>query len=418
MTLIGRLFERRSLEDPNVPLTPNEINSLFSVPNVDSGVNVTERTAMQMSTVWRCVNILANAAASTPLRAYRDGSYDEVPNTLLDQPHPEMTPFEFWRLTYVHRLLWGNHYSEKIKDGAGRIRYLYPLDPSKVKVGRASDGTKVFDVTRTDGRVVSATSAEVFHLPGIGFDGIKGVSPIQQAAQGIGLSLAAERHGAQLFGSGTHLSGILSVGSSLTQKQADAAKARWKAKMSGPSAAHDIAILDNDAKFQPISMPNTDAQYIESRGFQTNELCRWYGVPPYMVGDVEKSTSWGTGIEQQGIGFVVYTLRPDWLVPTEQRITKELLQDPKVYARYNVEGLLRGDSTARANFYKTMREIGAYSVNDILTAEKRPPIGPEGDTRIQPLNFAPLGTTLARPGSTDTPDPSDPSTDPAKEGDA
>jgi HK97 family phage portal protein len=139
-------------------------------------------------------------------------------------------------------------------------------------------------------------------------------------------------------------------------------------------------------------MPNTDAQFIESRGFQTNEICRWYGVPPYMVGDVEKSTSWGTGIEQQGIGFVVYTLRPDWLVPTEQRITKELLQDPKVYARYNVEGLLRGDSTARANFYKTMRNIGAYSVNEIRAYEKLPPVD-GGDTRISPLNMAPLGAT-------------------------
>jgi HK97 family phage portal protein len=303
-----------------------------------------------------------------------------------------MTPFEFWRLTYVHRLLWGNHYSEKVRDGAGRIKYLMPLDPARVKVGRASDGTKVFEILKADGRTIPATSTEVFHLPGLGHNGNHGVSPIQLASQAIGLSMAAERHGARFFGSGTSLSGVLTTDQRLNPQQADALKARWQAKMAGPNRAHEIAVLDSGAAFQPVSMPNTDAQFIESRGFQTNEICRWYGVPPYMVGDVEKSTSWGTGIEQQGIGFVVYTLRPDWLVPTEQRVTKELLQDPKVYARYNVEGLLRGDSTARANFYQIMRNIGAYSVNEIRAYEKLPPVD-GGDERISPLNMAPLGAT-------------------------
>lgn len=397
MTIISRVFERRSvLENPAVPLTPSEISSLFDAPS-DSGVNVTEKSSLQVSTVWRCVNILANAAASTPLRAYRDGSFDEVPNTLLSDPHPEMTAFEFWRLTYVHRLLWGNHYSEKVRDGSGRFKWLLPLDPAGVKIGRTSAGEKVFEVTRADGTKVARTSDQVFHLPGLGYDGLAGASPIRLASQAIGLSLAAERHGSRLFGSGTHLSGILSSENKLTGEQADAIKARWKAKMSGPASAHDIAVLDNGAKFTPISMPNTDAQFIESRGFQTNEICRWFGVPPYMVGDVEKSTSWGSGIEQQGIGFVVYTLRPDWLVPTEQRVTKELIQDKKVYARYNVEGLLRGDSTARANFYNTMRNIGVYSVNEIRAFEKLAPVD-GGDERIKPLNMAPLTQPAAPSG--------------------
>lgn len=392
MTFLQRFLggESRSIENPNVPLTPAEIDGLFSRPNVDSGVHVTEKSSLQVSTVWRCVNILANTAASLPLSAYRDGSFDAIANPLLENPHPELTAFEFWRLTYVHRLLWGNHYSEKVRDGAGRIVWLSPLDPARVKVGRASDGSKVFEVSRNGGASVAATSREIFHLPGMGYDGVKGVSPIHQAAQTVGLAVAAERHGARLFGSGTNLSGVLTTDQRLDQSAADAIKARWRAKMAGPDAAHDIAVLDRGASFTPVSMPNTAAQFIESRGFQTNEICRWYGVPPHMVGDVEKSTSWGTGIEQQGIGFVVYTLRPDWLVPTEQRVSKELLLDPKVYARYEVEGLLRGDSTARANFYKTMREIGAYSVNEIRAFEKQPPVD-GGDSRIQPMNMAPLG---------------------------
>lgn len=392
MTILQRIFggEQRSLENPNVPLTPNEIQGLFSTPNVDSGISVNERSSMQVSTVYRCVNILANTAASTPLRAYRAGSFAEVPHQFLSEPHPELTPFEFWRLTYVHRLLWGNFFGEKVRDRANRMKHVLPLDPASVSVGRTTAGEKVYEIQQADGRRVTATSDRVFHLPGLGYDGVSGVSPIKQAAQAIGLSLAAERHGARFFGAGTSLSGILTTESRLDAPTADALKARWRAKMTGPGAAHDIAVLDSGAKFQPVSIPNTEAQFIESRGFQTNEICRWYGIPPHMVGDVTKSTSWGTGIEQQAIGFVVYTLRPDWLVPTEQRVTRELLKDPSVYARYSIEGLLRGDSQARANYYSTMRNIGVYSVNEIRELEKLPPVD-GGDTRIQPLNMAPLG---------------------------
>jgi HK97 family phage portal protein len=259
-----------------------------------------------------------------------------------------------------------------------------------VTVGRTKAGEKVFQVTQANGQKVPATAREVFHLPGMGYDGIAGVSPVRLAAQSIGLAMAAEGHGARFFGSGTSLSGVLKTDTRLTSEQADALKAQWRAKMTGRGAAHDIAVLDSGASFQPVSMPHTDAQFVESRSFQTSEICRWFGVPPHMVGDVEKSTSWGTGIEQQAIGFVVYTLRPDWLIPTEQRVTKELLQDPKVYARHAVEALLRGDSQARAAFYSTMRNIGAYSVNEIREFEKLPPVE-GGDTRIQPLNMAPLG---------------------------
>lgn len=397
MTFLSRFLgtEQRNVENPSTPLTPAEISALFTTPS-DTGVSVTERTSMQVSTVWRCVNILANAAASTPIRAYRDGSFQSIDNHLLREPHPELTAFEFWRLTYVHRLLWGNSYCEKVYDGSGRIKHLLPIDPAHVRPGRATDGTKVYEVTKADGRRVEVTSVEVFHMPGLGYDGVKGLSPVAHAAQAIGLSMAAERHGARFFGAGTTLSGVLQTDQRLTASQADAIKARWKAKHSGGNSSHDIAVLDNGTEFKPVSIPNTEAQFIESRGFQTNEICRWFGVPPHMVGDVTKSTSWGTGIEQQAIGFVVYTLRPDWLIPTEQRVTRELLKDRSVYARYDVEGLLRGDSQARATFYSTMRNIGVYSVNEIRELEKLPPVD-GGDTRIQPLNMSPLGTT---PGTT------------------
>lgn len=394
MTFLQRVFggEKRSLEDPNVLLTPAEIQGIFSQPNVDSGMTVTEKTALKEATVWRCVSILANGAASVPLKAYREGSFDPVTITLLQNPHPDLTPFEFWRLTFVHRILWGNHYSEKVFDGSGRVARLIPIDPTRVTVGRRN-GQKIFEVQRgSDGGLqkVTLTSDEVFHLPGMGYDGLKGLSMIEMAAQAIGLSMAAERHGAQFFGRGTSLSGVLQTDKSLNQEQSDAIKARWRAKMTGPGAAHDIAVLDNGAKFEKISMSAADAQFVESRDFQTNEICRWFGVPPHMVGSVDRTTSWGTGIEQQAIGFIQHTLGPDWLVPTEQRVTKDLLRDPKVYARYSVEEMLRGDAASRITYYQGMHSMGAFSANDVLAGERMPPV-PGGDTRKQPMNMTKLG---------------------------
>jgi HK97 family phage portal protein len=187
------------------------------------------------------------------------------------------------------------------------------------------------------------------------------------------------------------MSGILQTEQRLTEDQAEAVKGRWKSKVSGLARAHETAILDAGLKFQSMTMPNSDAQFLESRIFQTGEVGRIFGVPAFLLGMTEKSTSWGTGLEQQATGWVVFDLGPQWLAPTEQRITKELTGSG-VYAKYSAQGLMRGDSTARAAFYRVMREVGAFSANDILELEDRPGIGPDGDTRLQPKNMDPLGT--------------------------
>ena len=171
---------------------------------------------------------------------------------------------------------------------------------------------------------------------------------------------------------------------------AELIKARWKRSVGGIGKAHDIAVLGAGATFQPVTMPNSDAQFIESRRFQIAEVGRWFGLPGHMLNDTEKSTTWGSGIEHMSIGFVVYTLRPTWLTRFEQRITKEATP-PGVYAEYSVEGLLRGDSAARASFYRIMREVGAMSANDIREKENMPPVA-DGDTLLQPMNLEPLGT--------------------------
>jgi len=402
MGLFG-MFERRNLQDPSVPISSGALASLINGPATSAGVVVTSKSSLAFSAVWRSVNLVSGVAAALPLKVYTAGTRDERPSMLLDNPHPDLTAFELWRWTYVQRCLWGNAYMQKMRDGAGRLQWLNPLPAEKMTVCRVAPSEnnssgKLFEYTDFKGVKHPLSSTDVFHIPGFGYDGVCGVSPIRLASQGIGLGLAAEEYGARLFGSGSLMSGILQTEQRLEQPQAEALRARWQEKVAGIGRAHEIAVLDSGAKFESVTMPNTDAQFIESRRFQATEIGRFFGVPAFLMGETEKSTSWGTGLEQQAQGWVTFDLGPQWLVPTEQRITKELT-GPGVYVKYKVQGLLRGDSTARAEFYRTMREVGAFSANDIRELEDLPPI-PDGDTRLQPLNMAPLGSEGTDNGGT------------------
>src|SRR5690606_24061901 len=186
--------------------------------------------------------------------------------------------------------------------------------------------------------------------------------------------------------------------------------ARWRAKMAGLNSSHEVAVLDSGAEFQSLTMPNDEAQLLESRDFQVSELARYSGVPPFLLMQTEKSTSWGTGLEQQARGFINFDLHPAWLAPTEQRETKELLPDNR-YPKYNAEGLLHGESMARAELYTALRNLGVLNGDEIRGLEDLPPI-PEGlgKLHLQPMSMVPLGT--------EPPDPADePATDPADEPD-
>jgi HK97 family phage portal protein len=396
VTLFERAFApRATIENPAVPLTSATLVDWLSGGRSSAGVRVSETSSLGMPAVWRAVNLIAGTAASLPLHAYRQGD-GEPPvrqNTgqaaeLLRAPHPDMPPFELWETVYSHMLLWGNAYLWIGRDRLGRIVELWPIHPSRVRVGRTSDmGEKVYSV---DGGQQTHDDRTILHLPAFGYDGVCGVSPIRVARQGIGLALAAEEYGARLFGNGSLASGILQTDQRLTSEQADTIKARWMAKQAGIKHAHEPIVLDSGAKFQQLTIPPEDAQFLESRSFQISEVARMFGVPPHMLMDTDKSTSWGTGIEQQSIGFVVYTLRP-WLTRVEQRLTR-LLNPQAVYAKYSVEGLLRGDSASRLAFYKGMWEIGAFNTDEIRDLEERGPVE-GGDVRYRPLNMGELGST-------------------------
>jgi HK97 family phage portal protein len=396
MSLFGLFESRASVESPAVPLTSSSLAELLGGGTpLEAGVAVTETSSLRMPAVWRAVSVVANVSAALPLHTYTAGTKDRASVALLEDPHPELTRFELWRLVYVHRLLWGNAYVQKVKSPAGQVVQLWPIRPDRVAVDRErpsedNPSGKVFWVqTEDNGPRMRLTSREIMHLPALGYDGVTGCSPIRAAAQGIGLGIAAEKSAARLYGSGNMISGVLQTEQRLTPDQAAALKANWRAKMGGSQAAHDVAVLDSGASFAPVAMPYKDSQFLESRMFQVTEVARMFGVPPFLLMATEKSTSWGTGLEQQAQGFVTWDLGPTWLTPTEQRVTKELLP-PNVYAKYQLGGLLRGDSAARATFYRAMRDSGAYSANDILALEDMPPIsGPEGDMRLQPLYMAP-----------------------------
>lgn len=385
-----------SLENPAMPLTSTElIDWLGAGHRTDAGIDVTPIGSLSMGPVWRAVALISGLGGALPMHVYRRGSYERLPSLLLDDPHPELTPVELWRLSYVHRLLWGNSYAQKVYNGAGQLTYLFPIRPERVRTGRVAPSAdnpsgKVFEVRADDGGTEAMTSREVFHIPGLGYDGVCGVSPIRVARQAIALGLAAEKYGARLFGSGSLMSGILQTEQRLKQDQAEALQERWRRKVAGVHRSHDVAVLDSGAKFQPLTMPNDDAQFIESRRFSVTDVSRFFGVPPFLLGETEKSTSWGTGLEQQATGFIKFDLHPQWLAPTEQRITKELLLPRDRYAQYVLEGLLRGDSAQRSAFYRVMRDVGAFSANDIRALENRGPID-GGDTYLQPMNMEPVG---------------------------
>lgn len=408
MSLFGLFGRSSSLENPALPLTDASLLNWLGGVHTSSGKHVSPRRALTMSSVWRCTALIASVSASLPLHVFRAGTKDRVDSPLLAGPHPELTPLELWRLTYVHRCLWGDAFVQKVRDGAGQVRELWPVTPDRVYVTRLKpDDTnpsgKWFGVTDDWGVYHALTPRDILHFPGLGYNGLRGMSPISAARQAIGLSLSAEEYGARLFGSGNLMSGILQTDQRLTPDDADRLKQRWKAKMSGLDKAHDVAVLDAGASFQQVSLPAKDSQFLESREFEVEEIARFFGVPHFLLGLTSKSTSWGTGLEQQATGWVKFDLHPGWLAPTEQRIAKELLGAGEE-ARYKVDGLLRGDSQARAEMYRVMRDVGAFNGDDIRDLEDKPPL-PDGQGQEfwRPANMVPMSQDQAQPAAAPPP---------------
>ena len=376
--IISKIFKAR--DKPSDYYTGSNYTYLFGPTT--SGKSVNEFTAMQTTAVYSCVRILSEALASLPLHIYRykEGGKERVYDhplyhILHDEPNSEMTSFVFRETLMSHLLIWGNAYVQIIRDGAGRVLGLYPLLPNKVNVGRDKSGEIFYTYARTsdenpnfkDYGTVVLRKQDVLHIPGLGFDGLVGYSPIAMAKNAVGMTLACEEYGASFFANGANPGGVLEHPGVL--KDPKKVRDSWNEVYRGTNNAHKVAVLEEGMKYQQIGIPPEEAQFLETRKFQINEIARLYRIPPHMVGDLEKSSF--SNIEQQSLEFVKYTLDP-WVIRWEQALQRSLLlpkEKSEYFIKLNVDGLLRGDYQSRMNGYSIGRQNGWLSANDIREME-------------------------------------------------
>jgi HK97 family phage portal protein len=392
----------------NLGLRDDRLYTFLSEPS-ESGERVSIEGSLQLDTVWACVRLKAQTIATLPLDLFRiDGEssakateHDLYP-ILHDQPNQDMTAVEFWEAMGACEQLWGNAYAQKAYASNGKLIALYPMRPDRIEVRREPDGsiTYAYDF---DGRRELMTEDEVFHIRGFSLDGMLGISPIAQARNNLGTARAAEKAAGALFRNGMRPSGILKAPTYLTGPQRDDAKAMVQA-YSGALSTGKVPLLEGGWDYQALTMPPEDAQLLETRSFAIEQICRWFGVPPVMVGHMEKSTAWGTGLEQMGLWFLTFSLRSD-LKRIEQSIARQLLRPQerkKYFAKFNVEGLLRADSSARASYYSTMVQNGIMTRNEVRKLENMPSVDGGDDLTVQ-SNLAPLERLGEDPGQPQAP---------------
>ncbi len=393
MSIFSKIFKSR--DKPK-----NYLGGLsFLFGQTSAGKPVNERTAMHSTAVYACVRILAESIAGLPLHLYKysgNGKKMVVNHSLYrllhDEPNPDMTSFVFRETLMSHLLLWGNAYAQILRDHAGRVLGMYPLLPDKMEVDRDSVTGEIFyTYTKSSDENPNIKQAgqvrlkkqDVLHIPGLGFDGLVGYSPIAMAKNAVGISLATEEYGAKFFANGATPGGILEHPGVV--KDPERLRQSWHAQF-GQKNSHNVAVLEEGMTFHQMTIPPEQAQFLETRKFQIDEIARIFRVPPHMVGDLEKSSF--SNIEQQSIEFVKYTLNP-WVIRWEQALQKSLLTDMEkgeYFIKFNVDGLLRGDYQSRMNGYAVGRQNGWFSANDIREMENLNPIPDEEGGNLYLIN--------------------------------
>ena len=390
------LFRARDKPRDSVSAAP-----VFYFGTSGSGKSVTAQTAIQLSTVYACVRVISETVASLPLGVYEatnDGNLKAGDHPLYrlihDEPNAEMTSFVFREVMLAHLLLYGNSYSQIIRSGKNTVVGLYPLLPDHMDVDRDSKGNLTYTYTTSDGKTVVIKPQDILHIPGLGFDGIIGYSPIALEKNAIGLGIASEEYGSKFFSNGARPSGILTHPN--TVKNPKAVRESWNSAYGGSSNSNRVAILEEGMTFTPLSIPNNEAQFLETRKFQVDEICRIFRVPPHLVGNLEHATF--SNIEHQSIDFAVHTIRP-WLVRIEQSMNRALFTDQekgRFYVQFNIDGLMRGDYKSRMEGYAIARQNGWMSANDIRALENQNPIPKEegGDAYLVNGNMIPITTAM------------------------
>jgi HK97 family phage portal protein len=305
----------------------------------------------------------------------------------------------------THLLLWGNAYAQIVRNGKGEIIALYPLMPNKMEVDRDENGKLYYIYCRSSEEAPTMPNStmylapsDVLHVPGLGFDGLVGYSPIAMAKNAIGMSIACEEYGAKFFANGAAPSGVLEHPGTI--KDPKRVRESWNSTFGGSANSGKVAVLEEGMKYTPISISPNEAQFLETRKFQINEIARIFRIPPHMIGDLEKSSF--SNIEQQSLEFVKYTLDP-WVTRWEQSLSRCLFNSEEkktLFFKFNVEGLLRGDYQSRMSGYATARQNGWMSANDIRELENLDRIPKEegGDMYLVNGNMLPLNNAGAYAG--------------------
>jgi HK97 family phage portal protein len=384
--LISRLLERRySIADMD-----KAMDLLIAGKPSATGVNVTQTTALSCVPYLAGVRLIAETVGQLPLIEYKrvtrgkERATDrKVYQLLHDEPNPEMTAIAFKESLTGQALMWGNAFAEIQWDMETGIPVaLWPLRSDRMQVGRDTITSDLIYAYRLpDGTTVKIPPYRVWHLAGFGFDGTIGYDPIYLAREAIGMSLAMEEFGARFFGNGAQPGGVLEHPNKLSKPAQDNLRASWNEMHQGLSNQHRIAILEEGLSYKQIGIPPENAQFLESRKYQLNEIERLLHIPPHMLADLERSTN--NNIEHQGREFVDYTMMP-WLIRWEQTCNRKLLSSFErniFFCEFLVDALLRGDSAARSAFYRELFYLGALSPNDIREKENMNPIPDEGSDK-------------------------------------
>lgn len=376
---------------------PEQVRYVY-VPMRHAGVYVDHDTALKFSAVFRAISYISQTIACLSWNVIRESGERKrridhpVSGLIKTRPNPEMSAFAFRETLIAWALAWGNGYAEIERNAYGNPVALWPISPDRVSVKRDKEtGQILYECTNYIGETVRIPRDDVFHLHGLGFDGLAGYSVISLAARSIGLSMAAEQYGEDFFANGTVPSGIAEHPQKLSKDAAERIKADIQANHKGAGKRFNVMVFEEGMTWKSIGLPPEDAQMLETRKFQVSDIARWFGLPPHKLADLERATF--SNIEHQSIEVVNDALMP-WIVRLEQEANYKLFsgRERGVYTKLNVASLMRGDDQSRSQYYKVMREIGVYSTNDIRRLEDMDPVGPEGDALILQLNQ----TTLDR----------------------
>lgn len=384
------------LNDEPLRLTePGLWRGLFSGSNF-TGKSVTVNRALQLSTVWACVRLIAETMSTLPVTVQRsmpDGSKKvdkshQLYHLLHTQPNADMTAVVFWQVYFLSLLLWGNAYVEKMMSGSTITSLIY-LVPSGVERKKLASGEYEYRYTDPDtGKARVIPAARMWHTPAFSMDGINGLSPIRVGTNVFGAAMAADEASADTFKNSLKSPGLLLMDATLQKEQRE----QLRDHVAAVSKLGGVMVMEKGAGFQQLSMNPQDAELLLSRSFNVEEICRWFRTDPSLVGHKQGTTQWGTGIEQMMIAFVTFTLRP-WAVRTEQSIRANLFKPAEkreLSAEFALEGLLRGDSAARASFYSVMVQNAIWTRDECRVKENLPAKGGNAAVLTAQSNLLPI----------------------------